>query len=163
MNIPQEEAEKIKKWMKKGRNFLIYLGNPGIGKTYFCKAMINDQKEKSTFNSMRFWNEGDLFNRIRSSFGNGWDYLQNLQFFCDDELLIIDDLGSTGVNDWRAEVLFHLINFRYESTKPTVFTSNFTKNEIFEKFGKRIGSRIFAEQNTIIQLFDHVDLRTQGL
>lgn len=78
------------------------------------------------------------------------DYLDSLRSLIDDHLVIVDDLGSSGVNDWRKEVLFELIDVRYESQKPTVFTSNLTEQEVIESFGSRFHSRFFSKENVFI-------------
>ena len=137
---------------------LIFLGAPGIGKTYFCSALIPWVYGK--VNSFRYWNERDFLSRLRSVVAEEkGDYLKELDYLLDDEFLIFDDIGSSGVNEWRKEVLFETIDRRYESEKPTVITSNLTRKQIFDSFGARTHSRLFSKENVVIESHDGEDLR----
>jgi primosomal protein DnaI len=91
------------------------------------------------------------------------DYLEHLKYMIDDDFLIIDDIGSTGLREWREEVLFEIINFRYENMKPTVFTSNFTISEFKKLYHPRVSDRLFATENTIIEITDGKSLRSEGM
>ncbi len=160
LRLDEKDAERIKKWIGGKKNFLVYIGNPGIGKTYFCSALYNLARSAFKFETVRYWNERQLFNRLRSQMENGRDYLADLQEMCDDELLIFDDLGSSGITDWRKEVLFELVDFRYSSNKPTIFTSNLSRDDIYRNLGERLHSRMFARGNTILEIAG-ADLRQE--
>jgi DNA replication protein DnaC len=90
------------------------------------------------------------------------DYLEALKLLIDDEFIILDDVGSTGLNQWREEVLFDAVDERYNTMMPTLITSNFSVAEFKKLYHPRICSRLFATENTIIEILDGVDLRTQG-
>lgn len=88
------------------------------------------------------------------------DYLDVLKYMIDDEFLIIDDIGSsTKHTEWREEVLFYILDSRYNSMKPTIFTSNFSQDEFKEKYHSRIHSRLFATENTLIEIPKGTDYR----
>jgi len=80
--------------------------------------------------------------------------VQTLGSLVDDEFVIYDDLGSTGLNDWRKEVLFEFLDQRYVSMKPTIVTSNLTREEIYQQIHPRVASRLFAKENTLIEVRD---------
>lgn len=151
--------EKIGKFLNKKKNFLIYLGSPGCGKTYTCAALTEYAIEN--FRSFRYWNESELLKRVRSSMSafSGGDYLTCLKYLIDDDLVIIDDIGSTGLNDWRKEVIFDAIDERYNSMKPTIITSNFSRDEIERNFHPRVASRLFSKENIVIELSEIIDYR----
>lgn len=112
------------------------------------------------FESFRYWDESQLLQRVRSSMGEkGGDYLKTLGYLIDDPFVMLDDIGSCGLNDWRKEVIFDAIDERYRSTLPTVITSNFSKKEFEQNFHPRLSSRLFDKQNTIIEILDGVDHR----
>ncbi len=148
---------------------LVYHGNPGIGKTYLCAALTEWSLVK--FDTRRYWKEEELLKRLRIgiSDGNG-DYLQNLKYYTDDELVILDDVGS-GINpskesyrdlEFRREVFFSFLDARYNSQLPTIITSNFSKDEFLKVYSERIVSRLFSAENTIITVMDGVDKRSLG-
>jgi len=148
--------------MKKKKNFLVFCGNPGIGKTYFCASLIEFALKE--FDTFRYWNEGKLLQKIRDGMETyKGDYLHHLEYLIDDQFLMLDDIGSQGVNEWRQEIIFDTIDNRYNSMKPTVITSNFSKQDFAKKYHPRLMSRLFAEENIIIELHDALDRRTEGL
>ncbi len=89
------------------------------------------------------------------------DYLETLKHLIDDDLVIIDDIGSTGLNEWRKEIIFDAIDERYNTMKPTIITSNFTKKEFEDLFHKRLSSRLFASENIIVEINNGFDLRQE--
>ena len=146
--------------MKNPKNFLVYCGNPGIGKTYLCAALFEWAMKK--FKSFRYWNESELLKRVRSSMDNyQGDYLESLKLFLDDDLVMIDDIGSTGLTEWRKEIIFDAIDERYNSLKPTIITSNFSMKEFKELFHPRIYSRLADKDNTIIEILEGKDMRLE--
>jgi len=144
--------------MKKPQNFLVYCGNAGIGKTYLCSALM--EWIVPNFNSFRYWNESELLKRVRSGMEDfKGDYLETLKLLIDDDIVIIDDIGSTGLNEWRKEIIFDAIDERYNTMKPTIITSNFSRKEFESLFHERLSSRLFAAENIIIEIHDGNDLR----
>lgn len=148
-------------FMKKPKNFLVFCGSPGIGKTFFCSCLI--EWAMKTFSSFRYWNEAQLLQRIRDGMDSfKGDYLRHLSQLVDDPLVMLDDIGSQGINEWRAEVIFDTIDLRYNSMLPTVITSNFTKAEFQKKYHPRLASRIFAKENIVIEIHDGFDKRSEA-
>jgi DNA replication protein DnaC len=147
--------------VKEPKNFLVFCGSPGLGKTYFCASLT--EWAFKTFSSFRYYNEAQLLQRIRDGMESfKGDYLRHLAHLIDDPLIMIDDIGSQGVNEWRAEVMFDAIDNRYNTMLPTILTSNFTKKQIEQTYHPRLASRIFAKENIIIEIHDGLDKRTEG-
>lgn len=136
----------------------MYCGNPGIGKTYLCAALA--EWYHKTFDTFRYWNEHQLLKRLRDVISEGkGDYLDALQFAIDDQFLMFDDMGSQGHNEWREEIHFALIDQRYNSELPTLITTNYSREDIKKIYHPRLYSRLFAKENTIIEIIDGTDLR----
>lgn len=102
---------------------------------------------------------------------NGGDYSKEIELLCDDEFIILDDVGS-GIDysksdhknfEWRAEVFFTFLDYRYRTMKPTIITSNFTKDVFLKIYSPRVESRLFASENTIIEITNIEDKRKKGL
>ena len=69
------------------------MGEYGLGKTYFCAAL--SEWIVSTFNTYRYHKEAILLKELRQGISEGHgDYLETLKFKVDDELVILDDVGS---------------------------------------------------------------------
>lgn len=146
--------------MEKKKNMLIYCGNPGIGKTHLCASLVDFAM--NNFNSFRYWKEADLLKKVRASMEEfKGDYLDTLKHLIDDDFVMIDDIGSSGVNDWRSEILFCAVDERYNSMKPTLITSNFSRRDFESKYHGRLASRLFDKDNTIIEILDGLDLRAE--
>lgn len=152
-------VERIANWLKNPRDFLVIRGPVGIGKTYICSAMSEFILKK--FGHFRAYTDNDLFSSIRNHISEkrAGDYMVILREKIDDDFIIIDDLGSSGYTDWRADMLFDLIEERYSSGKPTVFTTNLIRQDfvrIYKDFqGERIADRLFDNvKNTILDLKD---------
>lgn len=140
---------------------LVVLGSPGTGKTYLCAALIGWAAPR--LNTLRSWREADLLGHLRDSIEKFGDYSTTLKLALDDDFVIIDDIGSTPVNDWRKEIIFNAIDMRYSSGLPTVVTSNLTRAQISERYEPRTASRLFAKENTVIDLFGMLDMRQEGM
>jgi DNA replication protein DnaC len=152
----------VLQWMKNPKDFLVYLGCPGNGKTHFCHALMNDMKPTPQLLYRRHWNESQFISRVKAGFDMQGTFEQAVEALSDDHLVIMDDLGSTGTSEWKKDVLLKFIDVRYASRLPTVITSNLTKEEIWEKLGKRAHSRIFDIRNTLLS-FGEVDFRKTGI
>lgn len=150
----------VVEWLKKRKNFLVYLGSPGIGKTYFCAALIPWIHGKVNFYS--YFNEREILSHLRVIVSEDrGDYIKALGVILENEFFILDDLGSSPINDWRREVMFELVDQRYESEKPTVFTSNLNREQIRDIYGERFYSRLFASENLILDYHLGEDRRTK--
>ena len=153
------EQNKISQFLKKKSGFLVYCGSPGIGKTFLCAALIDWAMRN--FDSIRYHKDYDLYNKLRN-FMDGdikGDYLVELNRLIDDDFLMVDDVGSAGITDWRKDIFFNVIDYRYNSNLPTVITRNFSAKEIKEIYHPRVSSRLFNKDSVIIEIMDGEDLR----
>ena len=91
------------------------------------------------------------------------EQLETLKFLIDDEIVIIDDIGFSGPNEWRNMIISDLIDERYNTMQPTIFTSNYSLKEFETIYHKRVSSRLFASENTIIEINNGQDLRKENL
>jgi len=133
---------------------LFLFGDYGVGKTYnvyaLAKCLIMDDVDVWVFNLPR------LLNIIRTSFSKQEAYnedtgsttyafvkdMSGIEELIRKEILIIDDIGAEKPSDWVAEILYYLINSRYENMKTTIFTSNLSLDKLSDRIGDRIVSRI---------------------
>lgn len=77
----------------------------------------------------------DLFSMIKQTFGKSeiseYDILAK---YTQCELLVLDDLGVEMTTPWNYQILYQLIDSRYDAMLPTIYTSNYC----IEELGKRI-------------------------
>jgi DNA replication protein DnaC len=155
----EEDLRRLKNWVDKPKNICLIMGSPGVGKTFICAALLDWLCLKVP--SIRYWNERKFFERLRSYIGsnsNG-DYNKELAYLADDYFLILDDLGSSAVNEWRREIWLELIDSRYVKELPTLITTNFTWNQVHSEMGERCFSRLKSSENVVIDLHGNEDMR----
>lgn len=66
-------------------------------------------------------------------------------------IVVLDDLGREKASDWTAEVLYVLVNDRYEARLPTVVTSNLTREEMVTTGYWPVMSRL-AEDGILVEV-----------
>lgn len=97
-----------------------------IGQTYFISTSELVYELKKSFDKDSDISEADIVNKYKTC-----------------RLLVLDDFGTTIPSDWIYQVLYLIINYRYEYNLLTVFTSNLGLTELQKLFGDdRIPSRI---------------------
>jgi len=139
------------KWAFDPKNIFYFCGNVGTGKTYFAAAFYNFLIEQKK--PVRVYSEQFLFNELKVCMNlEDWGPTYRLQVICEAEYLILDDLGSSKMTEWQKEMLFYLVDTRYNNELPTLITSNLTKDNLKQTFHERMVSRLYATKNTIIEL-----------
>lgn len=58
------------------------------------------------------------------------------------DLLILDEVGVQHGSEYERQVLFDVLNERYETRKPTIFLSNKTLDEFKVVMGERVMDRL---------------------
>lgn len=160
---PKFAQNKINIFMEKPKNMLIYFGNTGVGKTYFCAAMT-EWAQKTFGTNWRYFKENELLANLNQSMnGMQGGYQQVLKYMIDVELLIYDDAGSTKFTDWREDIFFEILDTRYNSMKPTIITTDLSEKMLMEKYNGQIHSRLFSKENIVIENMDGIDLRLKHL
>lgn len=129
---------------RSGRNGLFICGECGVGKSHLAFAVANELIKKG--NSVIAMTMIDLLLKIKSSYGFGVDNASEeriLKIYEDCSLLIIDDLGKEKPTDWVLQMIYSIIDRRYNALKPIIVTTNFTAGELIKRFGDNsIGNAI---------------------
>lgn len=129
---------------------LLFCGKTGLGKTFLSSCIANEliKKEKTVL----YQTASVMLDTIISyRFGKAevskdiYDYLLNV------DLLIIDDLGTEGINNMKLIELFNIINSRLlnsnKSTK-TIISTNLSLQDLLRTYDERIISRIVGNYNS---------------
>jgi DNA replication protein DnaC len=106
------------------QGWLVMIGPNGCGKTHLAAAIANQNLKAGAV--VLFTVVPDLLAHLRSTFGNNATeaYDQRFAKMREAELLVLDDLGAHQSSPWASEKLFQLLNYRYNSSFPTVITAN---------------------------------------
>ncbi|KRN24128.1 MULTISPECIES: IS21-like element helper ATPase IstB [Lactobacillaceae] len=106
-------------FMEKREN-LVFIGSPGVGKTHLAISIGIEacRQGKRTL----FINCHELLSRLRAAYEKG-DLDRSINRYARYDLLVIDEIGYLPIDHDEANLLFQLINARYEKNS-TIITSN---------------------------------------
>ena len=133
----------------------IYLfGDSGTGKTHLTACMCNELINQ--YQECLFTNFFEISRLIKSTWNKNTNAENIIKKICEVDFLFIDDLGTeklqrNGEDNWLQEQVFDIINKRYNNRKPTIFSSNYSLNELINDRGmmQKTVDRI-AEMSTAI-------------
>ena len=123
-------------------------GKTETGKTIqACFILLQESLNSyllSKVKKLGFISVPDLFELIKESYKDKEkDATKIVSFYSTVPFLILDDIGANKPSEWVLDILYLIINNRYENLLTTVFTSNLNLSELAEKLGDtRIPSRI---------------------
>jgi len=130
-------------------NLYLY-GETEVGKTIYAAFLclhaskLKYLTEDISGKDFLFVSFPELFMEIKETFEDKTkSEVTVLNKYREVDLLVLDDFGVKNSSDWFIEVLYVIINYRYEQQKTTVFTSNYSLQEMASLLGDdRISSRI---------------------
>lgn len=165
VDYERDVPDLIKKYVsniKKSRKGLYLWGKSGTGKTHVGYAICKKQYELGfrvlafkAIDILRMIKEDMNFDGNKSDFNyNGDDYFRIPSIhdshinFLDGlnnkfkGLVFIDDLGTEKGTEWSLETFYSIIDKKYEDLIPIIITGNLSLDQLGEKMGDRIASRI---------------------
>lgn len=130
--------QNFEKWQEKGIGFYIHSKTRGSGKTYLASCICNGLMVKYKV-STKFVSASELINLSKQELRLGEK--NPIEVMCECKVLVLDDIGQkTTGEDWMNDLLFKIIEARYQKKLVTIFTSNLKVSEL--RVDDRISSRI---------------------
>ena len=128
-------------WSANPEGWLYMMGEYGSGKTHLAAAIAYDLYERG--HDVMFRTVPDLLDFLRLSFNPRSDARFDKRFheIVNVPFLVLDDLRLASATPWAKEKLFQIIDYRYLSRMPTVFTSSETVEETDERLATRLADR----------------------
>ena len=161
-NDLKDTYEKMKKYCSNIKNVdfsIVFRGEVGTGKSFLAECMANEvTKQGLNCVYLSAYDLYTVFLRYHNApvYEKG-DYL-DLLLGCD--FLVIDDLGCEPLlNNVSGQYLYTVISERAERKMPFLITTNLTAEQILEKYGERIMSRLNDKKRCITKRFSGEDLR----
>lgn len=142
--------------LENGWGIYIY-GDSGTGKTHLTACMCNELM--SQMRQCLFTNFFEISKLIKSTWNGNADSEAVIRRICEVDFLFLDDLGtekvtSNGEDNWLQGQVFDIVNKRYNNKKPTIFSSNYSMNELIADRGlmKKTVDRIGEMSTAMIKL-----------
>ncbi len=134
--------------LEQGRRYGFFIfGKTGVGKSYAAAYVINTVKFKRVMTAAMI-NFSRVLGALRSTFKDEDEHNALLSVLYDTPLLAIDDLGmeqrvsETPDLSWAVSKFYEVIDYRRDNDLPTIITSNRTPDELAERLGEPIMTRI---------------------
>lgn len=123
-------------FMEHGNGRGIYLsGGVGTGKTFLAVLIAKNFIERGDY--VVFGTMPALLGQLKETFDNPQLSSQTvLRQFINCDLLVLDDVGVGKLSAWNLDVLFQILNGRYERKTATVLTSNYSLGELASKIAE---------------------------
>lgn len=138
----------------------IYLfGTVGTGKTELSACICNYLMQR--YIPVLITNFLEVSKDLRASYhANNESEMQIIDKLTNIDLLVIDDIGTEklvkqdGSNSFMQEKVFDIINLRYINKMPTIFTSNYSLNQLITErgFEQKVVDRIAEMSQAVIKL-----------
>lgn len=142
----KDYISRFNQYYKDGKALYIWSHTLGSGKTMTACAVANALIDNY---DVMFMTTGTMFEKLKDTFDRNSKESTDKMFgrIKECDLLILDDMGSENMSNWTDEMMFELVNARYLSRKPTVYTSNYAINEL--KYNRRIIDRVDSNVTSI--------------
>ena len=154
---------KMQEWASKfpnvSKNNIFITGQTGVGKSYLCGCIANELMKKGVFVYYT-----TAFNMNKSFIDyckkGGEVFLEN---YLEADVLIIDDLGVEPIlNNITLNYFYTILNERMVANKSTIINSNLMPNEVLDRYGERIFSRIMNKKCALVLEYKGSDRRIKG-
>lgn len=131
---------------------LLLLGMPGLGKSYLGNAIGRRAIERG-IDALRL----TAYRFVQDIMADIRENRQNARRYQHVALLILDDLGTEpAIPNVSTEWLFAVINERTLADRPSVCITNLSLQELQERYGERLMSRLCDKNTTeVMQLTGH--------
>lgn len=126
--VAHYESNKAKGDIK----WLFFYGGCGTGKTFYAACIANAMLNRSY--TVKMATASELAAEIYSAHDKTAAYNKYNEY----ELLIIDDVGAERQSDYMLDIVYSIVNARYNAHKPLIMTSNMTTAETGNPKDKRI-------------------------
>lgn len=149
---------------------LLFIGPCGVGKTHLAVAICGELIKKKNIHC-HFCDFRELIKEIQSTYSPDSVLSESevLAPIFQSEVLFLDELGAKRTSAWIEEMIFYIINQRYNHKKLTIFTSNYLDTEeeeedkrdsfykkgedsLVDRIGVRLRSRLY-EMCKIVEMW----------
>jgi len=150
LEFAQEYANNFDQVREIGR-CAIFVGNPGTGKTHLAIGIaLHILKKQKT---VLFTTVQRAIRRVKDTWTKGSDESETaaINAIAYPDLLILDEVGVQFGSEFERQVIFDILNERYEKRKPTILLSNIPAKDLGGYLGDRVADRLKEDGGKLIQ------------
>ena len=144
----KEYAENFDEVLQTGRS-CIFVGKPGTGKTHLAIGIalsIMQQQQSALFVTVQ-----RLIRRVKDSWHTKEETESEvIDAYASPDLLILDEVGVHFGSEFEKQVLFDVLNERYEKLKPSILLSNIPSEQLSDYLGERVTDRLRENKGRMI-------------
>ena len=136
---------------------LILSGPCGAGKTHLAISILQEQIQHGHWLDIWFVSSPEMLREIKMTYDPDYPLSEAdvIDKYTEIEFLVIDDLGAEAATDWAISTFYLILDRRHRNDTPTLITTNLTTQEIEEKLGARIASRLSEYRTIQLKGIDH--------
>ena len=127
---------------------LIMVGGVGTGKTHLACGLVREVV--SSGRTAKFTTVQKLIREVRASWGTKTEQAV-IDEFAKLDLLIIDEVGVQAGSENERNILFDIVNSRYEDMRSTVIITNCDIDGIKAYLGERVVDRLRENGGRLVQ------------
>ena len=144
----KEYAKNFDQVLKTGRS-AIFVGKVGTGKTHLAIGIalsIMQQQRLPLFVTVQ-----RLIRRVKDSWHTKTETESEVvDAFASPDLLILDEVGVQFGSEFEKQLLFDVLNERYEKLKPSILLSNIPTDQLNDYLGERVTDRLRENGGALI-------------
>ena len=150
LEFAKDYAHNFDQVMKTGR-CAVFVGNPGTGKTHLACGIglriMGTQQRTVLFITVQ-----RAIRRIKDTWVKGCEESESqvIEALTFPDLLILDEVGVQFGSDFEKNILFDILNERYEKRRPTILMSNLSVKEVMGYLGDRVADRLREDGGKVI-------------
>lgn len=149
LEFAQEFAGKFDKVQESGRS-AIFCGKPGTGKTHLAigigLAVLNKQRSPQWANTclVQFTTVQRMVRMVKDAWRKDSELSETevIDLLVEPDLLILDEIGVQFGTEFEKNLMFDVLNERYEKRRPTILISNLEPKEVKAFLGDRVYDRL---------------------
>lgn len=132
---------------------LLFVGKPGTGKTHLAIGIGLALMQRG--HTVRYTTVQGATRRIKDTYGKDSRERESdaIREFTSPDLLILDEIGVQFGTDFERNLLFDILNTRYENRKSSILMSNLGRQEVQGYLGERLVDRIREDGGRVL-VFD---------
>lgn len=150
LSFAQKYADEFDVVLKTGRSAL-FVGKTGTGKTHMACGIALQIMQKQ-HRTVLFTTVIRAIRRIKDTWAKGAEESegQAVASFVEPDLLILDEIGVQFGTEFERNMLFDIINERYEKRRPTILMSNLLDQDVKAYLGERVIDRIREDGGRVV-------------